>query len=86
MQKIIIVGAGPAGLLLAHYLLSRGNYQVEIYERRPDPRSVEQSTQRIFPLALQTRGMQAIRGIPNLEEALTNNQRRNLGSRCFYPP
>ena len=71
MQKIIIVGAGPAGLLLAHYLLSRGNYQVEIYERRPDPRSVEQSTQRIFPLALQTRGMQAIRGIPNLEEALT---------------
>ncbi len=27
MQKIIIIGAGPAGLLLAHYLLSRGDYR-----------------------------------------------------------
>ena len=71
MQKIIIIGAGPAGLLLAHYLLSRGNYQVEIYERRPDPLTVEQSRQRVFPISLQTRGIKAIRGIANLEEALS---------------
>ena len=71
MQKITIIGAGPAGLLLAHYLLSRGNYQLEIYERRPDPRLVEQSKQRIFPVSLQARGIKAIRGIPNLETAVT---------------
>jgi cation diffusion facilitator CzcD-associated flavoprotein CzcO len=39
-QKIVIVGAGPAGLLLAHYLLRRG-YGVEIYDRRPDPRQAD---------------------------------------------
>ena len=71
MQKIIIIGAGPAGLLLAHYLLSRGDYQIEIYERRPDPRAIEPSKQRVFPLSLQKRGMEAIRGIANLEAALT---------------
>ena len=38
MQTIVIIGAGPTGLLLAHYLLARGQYRVEIYERRADPR------------------------------------------------
>ena len=70
MQKIVLIGAGPAGLLLAHYLLCRGHYQVEIYERRPDPRLVEQSNQRTFPISLQSRGMTAIRAIPGLETAL----------------
>jgi kynurenine 3-monooxygenase len=67
MQKIIIIGAGPAGLLLAHYLLDRGDYRIEIYERRPDPRAVKQLNQRTFPIALQTRGMNAVRGISDLE-------------------
>ena len=61
MQKITIIGAGPAGLLLAHYLLSRGDYQVEIYERRSDPRLVEQSKQRVFPVSLQARGIRRFR-------------------------
>ncbi|PZD70491.1 Kynurenine 3-monooxygenase [Acaryochloris thomasi RCC1774] len=70
MDKIVIIGAGPAGLLLAHYILRRGRYRVEIYERRPDPRLVKQSQQRTFPLTLQLRGMNAIRTIPGLEAAL----------------
>ncbi|MEO0375861.1 MAG: NAD(P)-binding protein, partial [Cyanobacteria bacterium P01_A01_bin.17] len=70
MEKIVIIGAGPAGLLLAHYLLRRGRYRVEIYERRPDPRLVKQAHQRTFPLTLQLRGMNAIRSIPDLETAL----------------
>ncbi|MBE9100249.1 FAD-dependent oxidoreductase [Vacuolonema iberomarrocanum] len=70
MQKVIIVGAGPAGLLLAHYLLARKRYQVEIYERRPDPQRVELSSQRTFPLSLHMRGLNAIRTIPGLEAAL----------------
>jgi hypothetical protein len=39
--KVMIVGAGPAGLLSAHYLLNRGGkYDVTIAERRSDPREV----------------------------------------------
>lgn len=70
MQKVVIIGAGPAGLFLAHHLLSRGCYQVEIYERRPDPRQVESSNQRTFPISLQARGLNAIRTVPGLEAAL----------------
>ncbi len=70
MQKVIIIGSGPAGLLLAHYLLSRGNYQVEIYESRLDPRLAEQSNQRTFPIALQSRGLNAIEQIVGLKVAL----------------
>jgi kynurenine 3-monooxygenase len=72
MQKVIIIGAGPAGLFLAHHLLSRDHYQVEIYERRPDPRQVESSNQRTFPISLQARGLSAIRTVPGLEAALAD--------------
>lgn len=34
VQNIVIIGAGPAGLLLAHYLLGRGNYHIDIYAAR----------------------------------------------------
>ncbi len=67
---IVIIGAGPAGLLLAHYLLQRGKYTVEIYERRPDPRLTDVSQDRTFPISLQERGRKAIRMIPGLEEAI----------------
>lgn len=36
-KKVVIVGAGPVGLLLAHYLLRRDSYDIDIYERRSDP-------------------------------------------------
>ncbi|MBD2114288.1 MULTISPECIES: FAD-dependent oxidoreductase [Cyanophyceae] len=68
-QTIVIVGAGPAGLLLAHYLLRRGD-RVEIYDRRPDPRQVAPDEQRSFPISLQYRGRRALQGIPGLEEAI----------------
>jgi len=55
IQNVVII-EGPAGLLLAHYLLRRGKYHVEIYERRPDPRLVDASKDRTFPISLQERG------------------------------
>jgi kynurenine 3-monooxygenase len=69
-QKVVIIGAGPAGLLLAHYLLRRDEYFIDIYERRPDPRQVDVSQDRTFPISLQERGRKALRVIPGLEEAI----------------
>ena len=70
VQNVVIIGAGPSGLLLAHYLLRRGNYQINIYERRRDPCLGEASSERTFPISLQERGRKAIRSIKGLEEAI----------------
>jgi 2-polyprenyl-6-methoxyphenol hydroxylase-like FAD-dependent oxidoreductase len=67
-----IIGAGPAGLLLAHYLLRRGKYRVEIYEQRADMRLVDASQDRTFPISLQERGRKAIREIAGLDEAIAS--------------
>ncbi|MBF2007290.1 MAG: FAD-dependent monooxygenase [Chlorogloeopsis fritschii C42_A2020_084] len=70
-KKVIIIGAGPSGVLLAHYLLRRkDNYQVDIYERRSDPRIVPFSKSRTYPITLSQRGMKALRNIEGLEEAV----------------
>ncbi|ACK64894.1 Kynurenine 3-monooxygenase [Rippkaea orientalis PCC 8801] len=73
LKKVVIIGAGPAGLLLAHYLLSRGKYQIEIYESRRLQDITEITAYRTFPLSLQERGRKAIRMIPGLEEAIIAN-------------
>lgn len=70
LQTVVIIGAGPTGLLLAHYLLRRGKYRVELYEQRSDPRLVDASQDRTFPISLQERGRKALRQIPGLEEAI----------------
>ena len=71
LKKVVIVGAGPCGLLLADYLLNRDRqYHIEIYERRADPRIVSYGNSRTFPIALNERGYNALRQIPRLEEAV----------------
>jgi kynurenine 3-monooxygenase len=70
-QKVVIVGAGPAGLLLAHKLIRRPNYHVEILERRRDPTHTDSSDKtRTYPISLQSRGLAGIRTILGLEAAL----------------
>jgi kynurenine 3-monooxygenase len=82
-QKVIIIGAGPAGLLLAHYLLRRGKYRVEIYERRSDMRLADASQDRTFPISLQERGRKAIREISGLEEAIAAASRFCNGTKVY---
>ena len=71
VKKVAIIGAGPSGLLLAHYLLKRDcRYQVDVYERFGDLRSKAISKTRTFPIALNDRGMSAIASIPGSEAAV----------------
>ncbi|HEY9692673.1 MAG TPA: NAD(P)/FAD-dependent oxidoreductase [Oculatellaceae cyanobacterium] len=71
VNKVVIVGAGPSGVLLAHYLLRRGDkYQVDIYERRNDPRIISFSNSRTYPITLSERGMTALRKIEGIEAAV----------------
>jgi kynurenine 3-monooxygenase len=71
IKKVAIVGAGASGVLLAHYLLRRGDrYQVDIYDRLSDPRITEFSSARTFPISLTERGMKALGQIAGLETAV----------------
>ncbi len=69
--NVVIIGAGPAGLLLAHYLLRRGKYKIDIYEGRSASAFMSGGGVRSFPISLQERGIKAMRVIPGLEEAIT---------------
>lgn len=71
VKKVVIVGAGPSGVLLAHYLLRRGDqYQVDLYDRLSDPRVVEFSHARTYPISLTERAMSALGQIPGVEAAV----------------
>src|SRR5438874_12511422 len=57
--KFVLIGSGLAGGLLAGYLGRRG-YEVELYERRADPREGNIVGGRSINLALSTRGIHAL--------------------------
>lgn len=61
-QKIIIIGAGLSGSLLAIYLAKRG-IETEIYEARNDMRTEEMSAGRSINLALSNRGIAALKEV-----------------------
>jgi len=62
MPKVVIVGAGLAGSLLAIYLAKRG-FVVDVYESRGDMRSEEVTAGRSINLALSDRGIAALREV-----------------------
>ncbi|KAK4171778.1 putative monooxygenase [Triangularia setosa] len=69
-QKIVVIGAGPVGSLVALYAASRGN-DVEIYELRGDlrdPSTTPLNFTKSINLALSERGLNAMRhaGQPKL--------------------
>jgi len=66
-QPLTIMGGGLVGSLLALYLARRG-YQVDVYERRPDPRLGGADEGRSINLALSDRGWRALGGVEVLDK------------------
>jgi len=71
VAKFVLIGSGLAGGLLAAYLGRRG-YEVDLYERRADPREGNIVGGRSINLAISTRGIHALRQIGIADEALQN--------------
>ena len=68
-QKVIIIGAGLSGSLLAIYLAKRGIHS-EIYEARGDMRLEKMSAGRSINLALSNRGIAALKEVGPEESIL----------------
>lgn len=72
-KQVLVVGAGPAGLLTAHALLSRPGYDVRIIDNRGDPRKEEaEMGPRAYSLGLNIRGQSALKyfDVPDRSEGL----------------
>jgi kynurenine 3-monooxygenase len=69
VAKFVLIGSGLAGGLLAAYLGRRG-YEVDLYERRSDPREGNMVGGRSINLALSTRGIHALEQIGIADEVL----------------
>ncbi|HEX9139973.1 MAG TPA: NAD(P)/FAD-dependent oxidoreductase [Steroidobacteraceae bacterium] len=63
---LTVIGAGPAGVLLA-LLLARRGHAVQIFERRADPRTSPEQPGRSINLALANRGRHALERAAVLE-------------------
>src|SRR3954452_3910025 len=68
-NKFVLIGSGLAGGLLAAYLGRRGD-EVELYERRADPREGNTVGGRSINLALSTRGIYALQQLGIADQVL----------------
>lgn len=59
MKKVIVIGGGLVGSLLAANLAKKG-YKVRLFERRPDARGMKVEAGKSINLALSTRGWKAL--------------------------
>jgi len=69
VARFVLIGSGLAGGLLAAYL-GRRDHEVDLYERRADPREGNVFGGRSINLAISTRGIHALQQIGIAEEAL----------------
>lgn len=89
MRSVTILGAGLVGSLLA-IILRKRDYEVAIYERRPDMRSASISAGKSINLAMSHRGWNALAGLKTeMEELAIPMYGRQLhqldGSLVFQP-
>lgn len=61
-EPIILLGAGLSSGLMAAYLGRRG-FKVEVYERRPDPRTTDLYVGKSINLAISVRGLHAMKDV-----------------------
>ncbi|CAN8061335.1 unnamed protein product [Agarophyton chilense] len=82
--RVTIIGAGPAGCLLA-ILLSNTGCVIDVYEYRSDPRTATcaKTSQRSINLALSTRGLTALGRAGVLDSVLQHAVR--MYGRCVHP-
>ncbi|MBX3364934.1 MAG: FAD-dependent monooxygenase [Phycisphaeraceae bacterium] len=83
-DRILIVGAGLAGSLLAVYL-ARAGHEVHIYERRPDPRAKGYVGGRSINLALSVRGLWGLAGV-GLDTHVMRQDALPMRGRMIHPP
>jgi kynurenine 3-monooxygenase len=69
VAKFVLIGSGLAGGLLAAYFGRRG-YEVDLYERRADPREGNLVGGRSINLALSTRGIHALQQLGIADEVM----------------
>jgi len=69
VARFVLIGSGLAGGLLAAYL-GRRDHEVDLYERRADPREGNIVGGRSINLAISTRGIHALEHIGIADEAL----------------
>src|SRR5207244_878458 len=69
--KFVLIGSGLAGGLLAAYLGRRG-YEVDLYERRGDPREGNMVVRRSINLSISTRVIHALQHIGIADEVLNH--------------
>ncbi|GJQ30001.1 MAG: hypothetical protein HBSAPP03_18850 [Phycisphaerae bacterium] len=82
--RVLIVGAGLAGCLMAVYLARRG-YSVRVYERRPDPRAKGYAGGRSINLALSARGLWGLAGV-NLDRVVLAQDAIAMPGRMLHDP
>src|SRR5207247_3107201 len=70
--KFTLIGSGLAGGLLGAYLGRRG-YEVDLYERRADPREGNIVGGRSINLAVSTRGIHALEQLDIADEVLRHD-------------
>jgi kynurenine 3-monooxygenase len=68
-KEITVIGAGLVGSLIATLLSQRG-FKVDVFEKRPDPRTAGFAGGRSINLALAERGLHALRATGLAEEVL----------------
>ena len=69
LETLTVIGAGPVGALLATLLARRG-FDVDVYERRPDPRLSKAEAGRSINIAVSTRALHALYQVGKSREVL----------------